>query len=124
MYSRNYYEEADAGPKLPDNYNGTVFSEEESKSTSPPQPLKKEETPETATAAAKAEEKEKGGFLSFLPRSIPLPGLLGKIGISSLSLPKIGTEEILIIAVAAYLFFSKEGDKECAVMLLLLLLVN
>ena len=36
----------------------------------------------------------------------------------------IGTEEILIIATAAFLFFSKGGDRECALILLLLLFIN
>ena len=37
-------------------------------------------------------------------------------------MPEIHGEEILIIALAAFLFFSKSGDKESAFMLLLLLL--
>ncbi len=43
----------------------------------------------------------------------------GKFG-----LHKIGTEEILILATAAFLFFSKDGDRECAIMLLLLLFIS
>lgn len=37
---------------------------------------------------------------------------------------KIGLEELLIIGVALFLFFSKESDKECAIMLLVLLFIN
>ena len=48
-------------------------------------------------------------------------GLLGGL---NLKMPKIGTEEILILATAAFLFFSKDGDKESAIILLLLLLIN
>lgn len=53
-------------------------------------------------------------------------GILGRLIPSSvnLSLPKLGTEEILLIGAAAFLFFSREGDKECALLLLLLLLIN
>ena len=41
-----------------------------------------------------------------------------------LSFPKIGTEEILIIGLAIFLFLSRDGDKECAVLLLLLLFIR
>ena len=80
----------------------------------------------TPEMIAYLEEKAKGGISSLFSSSI-FSGLFpsGKIPfLSSLSLPKIGTEEILIIAAAAYLFFSKDGDKECAIMLILLLFVN
>ena len=40
------------------------------------------------------------------------------------TMPKIGREELLIIATAAFLLFSREGDKECAIMLLLLLFLG
>ncbi len=51
-----------------------------------------------------------------------LSSLFSSGGVKSF-ISKIGTEEILIIATALFLFLSKEGDKECAIMLLLLLLV-
>ncbi len=35
-----------------------------------------------------------------------------------------GTEEILIIGIAAFLLFSKGGDKECAIILLLSLFLS
>lgn len=35
-----------------------------------------------------------------------------------------GTEDLLILAIALILFFSKNGDKECAILVLLLLFVN
>lgn len=40
------------------------------------------------------------------------------------SFKKIGTEELLILALAAFLFFSRDGDRECALMLLALLFVG
>lgn len=55
-----------------------------------------------------------GGQLSRWFGALPARGILPK---------KFGTEEILIIATALFLFFSKSGDKECAIMLGLLLLV-
>ena len=61
---------------------------------------------------------------SFLSK-LPFGSFLSDIGKNSkFSLQKIGTEEILIIATAAFLFFAKEGDKECAIMLLLLLFLG
>ena len=41
-----------------------------------------------------------------------------------LRLPKLGTEEILIIGLALFLFLSRDGDKECAILLALLLLIH
>ena len=59
--------------------------------------------------------KEGAGFLQ---------NILGNLNIRLPSLDKIGFEEILIIAIAAFLFFSADGDKECALILLALLLIN
>ena len=56
-----------------------------------------------------------GGFLE---------NILGNLNIRLPSLDKIGFEEILIIAIAAFLFFSADGDRECALILLALLLIN
>jgi hypothetical protein len=53
-----------------------------------------------------------------------LQNILGNINIRMPSLDKIGFEEILIIAIAAFLFFSADGDRECALILLALLLIN
>ena len=44
--------------------------------------------------------------------------------LNGFSLSKFGIEEILLIATAIILFMSKDGDKECALMLLLLLFVS
>ncbi len=121
MYSRNYYEENEDSRRPPDNYNGTSFGGIEENTASEV----KEEREAAKEVFSHIPEKEKaGGFFSFLPKNIPLPAFLSKMGISSLSMPKIGTEEIILIAVAAYLFFSKEGDRECAIMLILLLFVS
>ena len=35
---------------------------------------------------------------------------------------RLGTEELLLLGIAAFLFFSKDGDKTCAIFLLFLLL--
>ena len=63
----------------------------------------------------KHETKNSGSFLE---------GILGNLHIGLPSLDRFGYEEILIIAVAAFLFFSDSGDRECAILLILLLLIN
>ncbi len=118
MYSRSYYADRDDVPKPPENYNGTVFLESSEQASAEPEKSESKEVHSEKISSGR------GGLFSMFPKSIELPSFLGRLGIGSLSLPKIGTEELLIIAVAAYLFFSKDGDKECAFMLILLLLVN
>ncbi len=115
MYTRSYY--PDAG-ELPENYGGMAMR------TSEPIPEHHEPPPTK-------EEIEEVGLISDSP-----VGAFGKIPVFSslfsrlgglakpLGIEKVGTEELLIIGVALYLLFSKSGDKECAIILLLLLLVN
>ena len=98
MYTRSYYPGEDNNATLPDNYDGTAFAE----------------------GIAEADEEEKTTEVG----SIPLLGGLGLPFLDGLKMPKIGTEELLIIAVAAFLLFSKDGDRECAMILLFLLFIN
>ena len=105
MYSRNYFENELPTPAVPENYVGTTFGAEH------------EQAPEESEAAP----------VMAKPSAAPNTGLLGALNLpflSGIKLPEIGSEEILIIAVALFLLFSQNGDKECAIMLLLLLLVN
>ena len=123
MYSRNYYGETEEKPKLPANYDGTAFASQESG-----------EIRDTGATEADAEaiaahsegvngvSQKRGGILSGLSHTL-LGGLLDGGGLN-IKMPKIGVEEILIIATAAFLLFSKDGDVECAILLLLLLLIN
>ena len=109
MYSRSYYPE-DTHPPLPDGYDGVAFADriEDIPTDIQPQPEQKETVPTSGGASI-------------------LSGLFGKgglFGIEGIKMPKIGTEEILIIATAAFLLFSKNGDKECAIILLFLLFIN
>lgn len=74
--------------------------------------------------AVSAGAKEGGGIFANIPF---LSGLFegGKFPfLSSVKPPKFGLEEILIIGAALLMFFSKNGDKECAVILILLLFVS
>ena len=101
MYTRSFNE--DGALSLPEGYSGTMLESEH-----------------TSTA------EEKGCQSETAPASgIPL----GFSGLGSLfkgwraSELKIGTEELLIAAVALFLLFSKNGDRECAIMLLLTLFI-
>lgn len=101
MYTRNYYDGGEGA--VPRGYDGVA--------------LRDEPTSEPVFCEEKIPEKpkENTGFLE---------GLLASLNIKLPSLEKIGYEEILIIAIAAFLFFSADGDRECALILLALLLIN
>ena len=113
MYTRSYYPDTNERLAIPDNYDGTALIE------APPQ-ITEQAVDEQADSPVSADVQTTSS-LNF--GKIPfLSGIFGKdVGIK---LPKIGTEEMLIIATAAFLFFSKDGDRECAIMLALLLLIN
>lgn len=129
MYSRNYYSE-DSEFKIPEKYSGTLLMEEKENTDSqvhshieipsraeskisPP----KEEKNEAPYESAEASVQKRGGFdiTSLLSGSSPF--------IKSL-IPKIELEEILLLSLAAFLLFSKFGDKECALIVLLLVFIK
>ena len=127
MYTRPYND--NVGIIIPESYNGTAFRDE---AKAEEMPADKEDAPAFSTPKAQGETWDKDSSVhternksepvgSFL-QNLPISNLFGGIFKNGrFSLQKIGTEEILIIATAAFLFFSKDGDKECALMLLLLL---
>lgn len=123
MYSRSYYPEGNR-INLPENYDGTAFME------SPPPAEEATEVSfvEKNQDIPQPREDNQGDTVLSSAGAMPLfPGLFGKgglFGALNLKIPTIGTEEILIIATAAFLFFSKDGDKESAIILLLLLLIS
>ena len=132
MYTRSYYPEEEK-LTVPENYDGTAFREsirceagipqaddakEEKKELRAPWDIPPPED-SIPTSAEKKRSIAAGLFDKF-----PIGRLLGAKDIFGGSLKKIGTEEILLVGVALFLLFSKNGDKECAIMLLLLLFVN
>ncbi len=145
MYSRNR-DGDESRITLPENYDGTAFMEKpkeqqpdlgersikvlgapsaDAKVSPVMMPL--EEEAKRSSAAPQKKSEDSSMTFGFLDK-IPLWGLFKKgctvgegIGIR---LPRIGTEEILIIAMALFLFFSKDGDRECAIMLAMLLLIS
>ena len=123
MYSRNFYPSEINQP--PENYVGTAFLGGEAEDTT----VEKEPAKEPIINENNSEEnvpamgKETSGTLFGLPGLSSL--LKGNIFERSFSfLSDIKTEEILIITVAAFLLFSKDGDTECAILLILLLFVK
>ena len=112
MYSRSYKEGV---ARLPEGYSGTAFTEPE---------VTEEPSAEEVTETAREGDAVDVGGSPLSLGGLPLSGLFGSLfGGTGLHLPRIGTEEILIIAAAAFLFFTEGGDRECALMLLLLLFV-
>ncbi len=118
MYSRSYQNETDRRPLPPPNYDGTAFSEDKN-SGNLDTGAGISEIPEKYDAPEPEAEKASARVGGFFPQ-----GILSLFSGGGIKLPKIGAEEILIIATALFLFFSGDGDPECAILLLLLLLVN
>lgn len=106
MYTRNYYDGSESS--MPQGYDGIALR---------PEPRELEPAIEQTSVPfdEKAKKQGNGGVLQ---------GILGTLHLSLPSLDKIGYEEILILGIAAFLFFSADGDKECALILLALLLIN
>lgn len=123
MYTRSYDEKL--GIVIPESYGGTLLREDETHQKD------NDYTDESATQAnsnpwenerVHTENAEKSEQTFSLLSALPFRNFFSDIFKNGkFSLQKIGTEEILIIATAAFLLFSKNGDKECAIMLLLLL---
>ena len=102
MYTRSY---GDNPPlSLPDGYSGTLLDTEPERRDIESEP--------TVEASANA-----GGLFAGVG------GLGSLFNFRRLGEVKIGTEELLIAAVALFLLFSSNGDKECAIMLLLTLFI-
>ena len=128
MYTRSYFPEEER-INVPDNYDGSAFGGEGmdtgltnvQPSVAEPK-VSPRDVPTFAEEAVASEEvhEEKaesaGTFGSILPSGLGNLFKFDKL--------KIGSEEILLIGIALFLLFSKDGDKECAIMLILLLFVT
>lgn len=134
MYSRSYKDDATA-PVIPENYDGNAFRrlEEEPPAPRPIIPTvgeakysPREDFPKIEEAESdKGENATESAFASFFGKafgkSIIPKRVTELLHIESF---KLGVEELIIIGVALFLLFSKEGDRECAISLLFLLFVN
>ena len=126
MYTRSYFTE-DKKIDIPENYDGNAFRENGD-------PFKENVTEDAFSREDRSEENQKATEASAIPSffgRLPISKLLSGLGGFSFKEGSIlgvcqnfGAEEILIGAVALYLFFSKDGDRECAIMLLILLFIR
>ena len=131
MYSRSVFKAEPPSP-IPKDYSGVAITNEKDEIQKAPRvnenpwqmdtdvPLGNTDTPEPRHDEAAQVFKKSGG--SFLKELLAGKFDFKKAGGVGSFLDGIGTEEILIIAIALFLLFSKEGDRECAVMLLFLLI--
>lgn len=125
MYTRSYFAE-ESKSAVPENYDGNAFPKAQTN-----EPAAEEVTnpfiPPRFDEGREEETVNKSSFgVSSIMEKLPIKNLSsifpflkgghnGKFD--------FGTEEILICAAALYMFFSKNGDKECAIMLLILLFI-
>ena len=126
MYTRSYDEKL--GIVIPESYGGTLLREDDAyvgdndHADEGAAPTNQNPWENERVHNEKSAESEPA--FSLLG-ALPFRNFFGDIFKNGkFSLQKIGTEEVLIIATAAFLLFSKNGDKECAIMLLLLLFLG
>ena len=119
-YSRSYQTLDDEAIKIPEGYDGNAFRQE----SEPIGDVKDTAVKDSPTEPVGAFGGGMGDGLFSLFDKFPVGKIFSGLGgsLPKLRMPEIHGEEILIIALAAFLFFSKSGDKESAFMLLLLLL--
>ena len=131
MYTRSFH--SDEGIKIPDHYNGTSLLNQ---APSEPSRIAKElprgemkispadESIEEEECVCEAISEQR----SARPSGDVLKGIFAPIGRLFPSLAAItaefGTEEILLIGLALFLFFSDSGDRECALILLALIFIK
>ncbi len=108
MYIRDYSD----GERLevPMGYSGTLLEDTEKRE--PDEDASREDTAPVGAIPSSLSR----GLGGLFGGSLFQGGLFEKL--------HIGKEELLIIAAALFLFLSKDGDKECAIMLALLLFIT
>lgn len=137
MYSRSFT--SPDHPSVPDSYGGIAFREPDPIPEDAPKSIPRSADVKFTTAPAPPDPKLSavstepeveptgGGFMSGILEKLQLGKMFSGVrdfDLSKIALPKIGMEEVLIVGLALFLFFSKDGDKECAVLLALLLLIR
>ena len=117
MYTQSYG--TDREIKIPESYGGIAFSEPEEKEEDA---IHSEATEDTAPAMREGDGV--GGFDLFgLGKLLPKGLFSGAFDVRGL-FSSFGAEEFLLLGLFFFLFFSKGGDKECAIILLFLLFVR
>ena len=115
MYTRSYYDDK---VNVPENYDGTAFRESTA-SENEEQTRQKNEYTETGGSV-------KSRILPFgeLFEKFNLRSMLSDLKFSfSTKNHKWDFEDLLIVALAAYLLFSRNGDRECGIILIILLFI-
>jgi len=115
MYTRSFFGDTQQ-PLVPENYDGVALKGINPQDAPPCENI----GDESHNKSNSSEEKSEGVFASIFKNS-PFGSLFSGGGFRGF---KIGLEEVLILGVAAFLLFTKDGDKECAFMLLALLLIG
>lgn len=139
MYTRTYQNEEEK-ITVPENYDGNAFREESVCDSFCPLDINTQQNTESkvncdttqenapmesAECSAAPEKKQKSdGILASIFKGSGKTAFINGLPFMKNGKFNIETEEILIVALAAFLLLSKSGDKECAVMLLLLLFVK
>lgn len=130
MYTRSYFTE-DKKVDIPENYDGNAFRENcgnyvledtDSNGNFQKEEIPPEEKRKDSECTAKPFSPFERFSLEGVSKLLPFRGFKN-IFTKSTDF-RFGTEEILICIIALYMFFSKDGDKECAIMLALLLFVR
>ena len=127
MYTRSYYPDGE-GIKIPENYDGNAFREIESvpeqnpkeESVSKEEPLRAPWDEAVEAMSHASGERPLGSFFEKLP----FGNLFSSLPFFKGGRMNFGTEELIICAIALFLLFSQGGDKECAIMLFLLLWIR
>ena len=127
MYSGNYPKD-ETNIRIPENYNGTSLfdtlsdvSHKSENTASDSLPPPKDISDTEQVFGYKDRDTDCGGGSDGFLGGI-LDRFLGKN--FKVAIPKFEAEELLILGLAIFLFFSKNGDKECAIMLLILIFIN
>lgn len=120
MYTREYNRES-GGILIPESYGGVTFSD-------PPRDEERGAEPPRGECRTENDAPPKRGridgtlqaFRDLLPKGLgaffaPREGEGGRF---------FGTEELLLLGLAAFLFFSGEGDRECALILMILVFIR
>ena len=124
MYTRAYTDERH-GILIPESYGGTALSDTQTAASATAEERGKNpwEGPNEPSETEHADEE--AAQVCAEPSKSHTPAFLYNIfKNTNISLQNFGKEEILILGAAAFLFLSKEGDKQLALMLLLLLFLG
>ena len=129
MYTRSYYDSDGAIHNLPSQgYDGTALQNAPPPESKPIAPQKEDLRRETKISPKEEEITEENSEVTAKPSPFKFgdcfKGILSR-DILPFRIPvKFDFEDLLILGIAAYLLLSKSGDKECAILLGLLIFIK